>query len=176
MSGCSFSLSFYSLPHSIHCTPLALFPFFLLALCWGSALTQGALMKSFQGRMGQSEMSFFDQMSLKQGLSYHLIRSTSLALCLVSLQLSQTQSLNEITCGFLVFLPLILYKENYCVHWKESSAVLQVDMGISFTLIVFQAPLILEEFTKDHICLPRSKLALTGQRFCWLWSITQQEQ
>lgn len=99
---------------------LTLIASFLFALCRRSALTRGALMKAFQSRIWLSEMSFSDQMSLKQGMSYHLVRSTSLAFCSVSRQLSQTQSLSEITCGFLVvvFSPLIFYKENYPTHWK----------------------------------------------------------
>lgn len=106
---------------------LTLILFFLFALCRGSALTRGAFMKSFQGSMWRSEMSFSDQMSLKQGLSYHFVRSTSLALRSVSCQLSQTQPLSEITYSFLVFFPLMFYKENYPVYWTESRTILQLD-------------------------------------------------
>lgn len=139
MSGRCLSLSFCSFPFLTYPSPVLSLSLTLIlslhvVLCQRSALTRGTLMKSFQGRIWRSEMSFSDQMSLKQCLSYHLVRSTSLALCTVSRQLSQTQSLNEITCGFLVFLPLMFYKENYTPRWKESSAILKVHRGISFTL------------------------------------------
>lgn len=78
------SLNHYS-PSLSSSHPL-LFP---LALCRGSTLTPGALMKSFQSRMWQSEMSLSDQIRLKQGPSYYAVRSTSLALCSVAHRLSQ---------------------------------------------------------------------------------------
>lgn len=141
---------FLAYPHHFSvCLSTALFfsSFLFSRLC---GLTWEALIKkSFQGRMRWPEMSFPDQMLLKRGPSYHSVRSTSLVLCSVLRQLSSPQSLNEITCGFLVFLPLMFYKINYTVRREGDGAILQTNKGIS--LILASILLIVQEFSRGFI-------------------------
>lgn len=85
MSGRLLSLSSCPLPFLTYPSPFLSYSHPLFSLCFvpGSALTLGALKKSFQSRMQRTEMSFSDQMSFKQGLSYYLVCLPSLALCSV---------------------------------------------------------------------------------------------
>lgn len=130
---------------------------FLFALCHGSALTLGALMKSFQGRMWRSEMSFSDQMSLKQGLSYHLVRSTSFRF---------TSAFTN-TIAQWNHLWLLGFSPTYVLQRKLYSTLERkqcYSSGGYIDSLYSDIHLIVQEFTKDHT----SKVALTGQRLCCL--------
>ena len=117
---------------------LALILVFLSALCRGSAPTRGALMKSFQGGKWRSEMSFSDQMSLKQGPGAPFAALNFISSLFGFFTSAFTNTIARRNHLWLsgIFSHLRSDKGNYPVHWEESWIIPYLDTVICVSLSI----------------------------------------